>query len=166
MEKLEYKIVDVEEIPKEEAISPPLDDLMALYSVIQKMEMICRDSNGIGLSAFQIGLPWKLFVIDRGSYFEYLINADYEPVSQEQVISLEACLSLVKNKHLQHFRVERYKSVRVRAKRLVIESDELKLLDVDFTTSNDIYNIVYQHEIDHQRGVLISDIGEEIEVYR
>jgi peptide deformylase len=39
---------------------------------------------------------------------------------------------------------------------------KLELQDVNFETESDIYNVVYQHEIDHVRGILLYDIGQEI----
>ena len=78
--------------------------------------------------------------------------------------SIEGCLSL-KNKEgsLRFFKVKRYKKVRVTGKMLLTDKD-LKLIDLDKELDG-LMGTVYQHEIDHHRGILISDIGEELHLY-
>jgi peptide deformylase len=159
------KIVPVDQIPKpEEIVDVPTDDLMKVYKVCNELEQACKLESGIGLSAVQVGIPWRLFVVDGSDGFEYLVNCDYEAVVNEKAFSVEGCLSLrTKEGNLRYFKVNRFKKVRIRGK-ILDSHKELELKDIDYTTQVNIYNVVYQHEIDHQNGILISEIGEEIQV--
>ena len=53
-------LVPVDLIPK--AIDTPTDDLMSLFRLVNKMEKLCHDEKGVGLSAVQVGIPWNLFM--------------------------------------------------------------------------------------------------------
>jgi len=160
------QIVPVEKIPQAEEV--PLDDLLGIFRVCTQMMKVCLENDGIGLSAAQVGLPWKLFIVLRSDrkenfHYEYLLNCEYEGEG-EKTKSIEGCLSLRDaDGNLRRFEVERFSKIRVRGKRLVVEP-ELTVEDVDIVLDG-LYAIVYQHEIDHQRGVLISDIGKEIELF-
>lgn len=160
------EIVPLESIPKQTE-KVPASDLVGILKICHQMEELCRKSNGAGLSAVQVGLPWKLFVGRKegnSSDFQYLLNCSYEPVGEERIISHEGCLSLrMKDDSLRTFRVERYKAVRVTGQRLT-SSGKLELVDVDMV-AEDWWATMYQHEIDHQNGILISDIGQEIGIH-
>jgi peptide deformylase len=74
----------------------PLDNLIPLFRVCTQMERLCTDSDGIGLSAVQVGIPWKLYIIlnRRTDTYEYFIDCEYEGIGEKQT-SLEGCLSCV-----------------------------------------------------------------------
>lgn len=160
---MKLQIVPVADIPKGEPV--PLNDLMKVYKTCQAMERLCIEEHGIGLSAVQVGIPWNLFIWnDKEGGFRYFINCEYEGQGDKQN-SIEGCLSLKRpNGKFRQFEVQRFDVVKMTGKELLYEN-ELKLVDVD-ATLNDIYAVVAQHEIDHQNGILISDIGQEIEIYR
>lgn len=169
------KIVPVEKIPALADIQDvPIDDLMAVYKVCLRMEMICEHETGIGLSAVQIGIPWKLFIV-RGNNtskyspldkYAYFLNCSYEPVGDERFESLEGCLSLrAEDGRLRHFQVERSKKIRLTGWRLVV-GKELSLVPIDDEVDFHEQSVVFSHEIDHHRGVLISEIGKEVFVWR
>jgi peptide deformylase len=80
---------------------------------------------------------------------------------------VEGCLSLrAADGSLRYWLVERPKRVRVRGLKLRPhpETFRLEFADIDFVEDHRVYSVVYAHEIDHQNGVLISDIGQEIEL--
>ena len=160
-------LVEVSEIPTVENIEDvPLDNLMDVYKVCQDMETICTESHGIGISAVQVGIPWKLFLVKSPAGFEYYINCDYEPVEDAQkVIHVEGCLSLQNMEGFRHFLVERYDHVRVRGLQL-LDIGGLSTKDVDEVVNFHELGAVFQHEIDHHKGVLISDIGKEVYLRR
>jgi peptide deformylase len=64
---------------------------------------------------------------------------------------------------LRRFEVQRYPSVKVTGHKLTIDDSGLKIIPVD-KNSDGIEAVVHQHEIDHHRGVLISDIGKVVEL--
>lgn len=130
------------------------------------MEQICTAQNGIGLSAVQVGIPWKLFIVQRGAGYEYYIDCEYNGTGCKGK-SIEGCLSLRDAQgHLRRFEVERHETVTVTGKRLKIsDSPSLVLEDVN-QTEKGLYAVVFAHEIDHQNDILISDIGTEVELTR
>lgn len=159
------EIVPVDRIPV--AQSTPTDNLMDLYKVCQKMEVVCEANKGIGLSAVQVGIPWKLFIYKKpdGKY-AYMVNCEYKSPDGEKADSIEGCLSLRRvDGTLRHFRVKRFRSVQMTGHQLVV-GDKLQLEPVEITEADNIYAVVLQHEIDHFLGRerMIDQIGEELEV--
>jgi len=156
-------IVPIADIPQ--AVDVPVDNLLAIYRSITQMEQLCTAQQGIGLSAVQVGIPWKLFIVQRGIGYEYYINCEYNGIGEKQM-SIEGCLSLRDSQgELRRFEVERYSSILVKGKQLKIsESSSLVLEDVN-RVEHDLYAVVFQHEIDHffRREKMIDVIGAEIE---
>lgn len=145
------------------AAETPINDLMLLFRLANKMEKICIDEKGIGLSAVQVGVPWNFFIFQkRGSIFDYYVNCTYKG-SGQKIKSVEGCLS-IKNSEgkCRLFEVERYEKVHVKGKQLIVSGVGLVLNDIDFTVTG-FQSIVMQHEIDHSNGILIS-VGREIEI--
>ncbi len=168
-------IVEVNQIPKvEEVVDVPLDDPIAVYKVCQKMREVCEKENGIGLSAVQVGIPWKLFLvkgdgtcpfIPEGGY-GYFANTEYEATSDKQVVSLEGCLSIrSQDGQLRSFQVSRHQKIILNGfYKLDFDSSiEFRPFDEGLDVANE--GVVFQHEIDHQRGLLISNIGQEVFVW-
>jgi peptide deformylase len=164
-------IVEASQIPaKESIVDVPLDSPIEVYRVCQQLEEICNRENGIGISAVQVGLPWKLFLvrgdgtcslIPEGKY-GYFVNCEYEPITEEKLVSLEGCLSLRSpDGRLRSFQVNRYTKIRLFGYRLCLDNS-LKFDIVDAPVDYTEEGIVFQHEIDHHRGILISDIGKEL----
>jgi peptide deformylase len=161
------KIVPPNEIPNtSEIVNTPTESLIKLFAAFQEMKLLCIDDNGIGLSAVQVGIPWKAFVAlypEQGEA-RYLIDCEYEGLG-DKVDSVEGCLSLKDSSgNLQRYLVSRFEKIRIKGKELLTEGN-LSLSDVDEEIEG-YYAIVYQHEIDHHRGVLISDIGQEIAAWQ
>jgi peptide deformylase len=158
-------IVPVADIP--EAMDVPVDNLLSVFRTITQMEQLCTAQAGIGLSAVQVGIPWKLFIVQRGDGYEYYINCEYNGIGEKQK-SIEGCLSLRDSQgNLRRFEVDRFSSIAVKGKQLKISSDSPSLVldDVD-RIEHGLYAVVFQHEIDHHSDVLISDIGTEVELTR
>jgi peptide deformylase len=159
------EIVPIEDIPKD-VVDVPTSNLMTVYKTCLEMEQVCRKNQGIGLSAVQVGIPWKLFVVDRGTFptskFEYYLDCSYEPIDNRVQHTIEGCLSLRNEKGSRQFQVERYVEVRVTGKQLIAD-DNLEVKEVDMTLK-DVPSIVFQHEIDHQNQILISS-GTEMEIW-
>lgn len=156
------RIVAVADIPK--AMDVPLDNLMTIFRLCNKMEKICDDNDGIGLSANQVGVPWKLFIIKRNRNFEYYVNCDYVG-DGEKIKSVEGCLSLRNDSgEFRRFEVERFSKIKLSGKQLIISGmPSLVLHDVN-REEKDLFAVVFQHEIDHGFDKLISDIGKEVEI--
>jgi peptide deformylase len=155
-------LVAVDEIPLAQDV--PTHDLIALFCVCTQMEQLCEQEKGIGLSAAQVGIPWKLFVVRRDVGYEYYINCEYFSHGELRKF-IEGCLSLKNSQdELRRFELERHSSIRLKGQQLKVTNvPSLILEDIDRIES-DLYAAVFQHEIDYQNGILISNIGREIEI--
>lgn len=156
------KIVPLDEIPTGDYHTPK-DNLMLLYSTAKRMEELCNSKGGIGLAAAQVGLPWNLFVYwsnypEIPKNFSYMVDCEYYS-SGDQFLSIEGCLSLGQKR----FQLERYESILVEGKELVIKDDSLVLQDLK-KEFKDTSAVVIQHEIDHKYGreKMIDVIGKRI----
>jgi peptide deformylase len=129
------------------------------------MQILCSVKNGYGLSAVQCGIPLKIFVTNDGtSHFRTFIDCEYKGFDDKKN-SLEGCLSL-KNTDgsIKRFMVPRYENIHVTGYEIFINSVDKKFEKIDGEFSG-ISSIIMQHEIDHYNGVLIRDIGQEVEVF-
>ena len=170
-----YGIVEVDKIPtKESIVAVPIDNTMQVYKICIALKELCEKESGIGISAVQVGIPWKLFLvkgdgtcplIPKGE-FGYFINCEYDKTTDtKQVVSLEGCLSLRSpDGRLRSFQVERQYKIRLYGLQLMVEdSIYFKNIDVEVDVMQE--GIVFQHEVDHHRGILVSDIGKEVFVW-
>jgi len=106
--------------------------------------------HGIGLSAPQMGLPFRMFVMGRKGFNHAFagFNPKALSVSENREEADESCLSIPGIKVL----VDRADSVYVQY------SDVTgKQVERMFTG---IYARIFQHEMNHLHGILITDIGE------
>ncbi len=170
-----FVIVEPSNIPALNLITDvPMEDPIKVLKVCQKLQELCEKEHGIGISAVQVGIPWKLFLV-RGDgtcplvpdkEFGYFINCSYEAVTNtEQVVSLEGCLSLrSEDGRLRSFQVNRYKDIVIKGFQL-LTSDSILFKEFSIPISFMQEGIVFQHEIDHHLGILVSDIGKELFVW-
>jgi peptide deformylase len=154
-------VVSIENIPELARIIPtPLFEPMAVYKIAQQMMTICEAQNGIGLSAVQVGIPWQFFIVKFPHGYELFSDCVYVPAVPEKKTSVEGCLSLPGLR----FVVERYPQVRVTGKRLASPTGDLVIENYDQEWQG-LFSVVFQHEIDHQLGILISQIGKPLDVW-
>ncbi len=166
MEQL--SIVPVDKIPKE-VTDCPTDNLLQVYKTCLQMALLCVKENGIGLSAVQVGIPWRLFIVryvENGKdRFRFFLNSRYTALTEDKEKSLEGCLSLRNAAgEFRRFQVDRYTNIKVEGQELRPDLN-LRVEQVSLEPK-DFYRNVFQHEIDHQNLVLISDIGVEFEVWK
>jgi peptide deformylase len=160
------EIVAANKIPK--AIDTPLNDLIKIYNTCLEMQVVCIRENGVGLSAVQVGIPWKLFIIrkDNTNLFDFFVNCEYFPIADSsKFLSTEGCLSLRnKNGKLRRFVIERYDKINLRGKKLIAGQKNPELVEIN-ATYDGVSGIICQHETDHHFGILISDKGKEINLF-
>jgi peptide deformylase len=122
----------------------------ALRRTVREMFDLMYTARGVGLAANQVGLPYRLFVINPTAEPE---EADEEFVfinpeivrRNGSVEGEEGCLSLP----------DLYGQVR-RAEEIVVEAFDLEGREFSMTLS-DLPGRVVQHETDHLDGVLFTD---------
>lgn len=164
------QIVPVEQIPSS-VQDCPTDNLVELYNICMTMQKVCDENNGIGLSAVQLGIPYKLFVIKKkdATFFEgaygWFVNCEYAPTKKaKRIDSIEGCLSIKDSSgELRFFELKRYDEVRLTGKLLQVkEPANLALVDIDCVLDGQQQSVAFQHEIDHHHMILISQLGNEV----
>jgi peptide deformylase len=149
------KIVLPEEA-KVQAQPIPEDNLLEIYKLGLLMKQICETANGIGLSAVQLGIPWQLFIVKiKKEVYDFFVNCSYEGVGAK-TLSIEGCLTLSGGR--ERYKLDRFKKIRLKGKQLESQGGKLVLSEID-TYVEKFKAVVIQHEIDHQQGILISDVG-------
>lgn len=110
-----------------------------------KMFKIMNNNNGVGLAAPQVGLNIRMFVWNRNGCDHVIWNPVFSWISKNYIESIEGCLSLP--------------GVSVNIKRAVssaITGINLKCRPIRFE-GNSIETQIWQHEIEHLDGKLITD---------
>ena len=166
-------IVEVSAIPSVDQVTDvPLDDPAAVYNVCQDMRLVCEREHGIGLSAVQVGIPWKLFLVKGDGTCPlvpkgecgYFANTEYTSTTEEQVMSLEGCLSIrSEDGQLRSFQVMRHQEILLNG--LKFDITKMVFDKVEEKLNVEQEGVVFQHEIDHHHGILISEIGKEVFVW-
>lgn len=120
-----------------------VDDDLSFIDELKKVLSV--HSNGVGLSAPQIGINKRAIVFDshKSGRYKVMINPEIIEESNEKKVDSEGCLSYPKIYTL----VERAKSVKV--KYLTADLKECVENYADFEAR------IVQHEIDHLRGECI-----------
>jgi len=120
-----------------------------LHALVARMRRVMRKANGIGLSANQIGLPYRLFVAavpdkDGNLKFYSFLNPEIQK-SGEDVLMEEGCLSVP----LIYGEVPRPAQVTVTGLDKNGKPQKVKAWG--------LLARVFQHEIDHLNGNLFVD---------
>ncbi len=126
-----------------------------IQDLILRMKRIMRAANGIGLSANQIGLNYRVFVAevpdpDGGTKFYAVFNPTIEKISEKKVPLEEGCLSIPG----QYGEVERLERVTVRGFDKNGKAVKIKAWG--------LLAHIFQHEIDHLEGKLFIDRAKKI----
>jgi len=118
-----------------------------LAQLIERLEHLLHDANGLGLAATQIGVLQRVFVFQPSPEAEprALVNPQVVATSDERLSDEEGCLSL----QGVVIPVERHERVTVEAKSPSGEDVRLELEGLPAR--------VAQHELDHLDGILILD---------
>ena len=125
-------------------------NMKQLEEIVNKMGETMEEHKGVGISAIQVGLPYRIFLAGPHDSPELVMNPKILEKSPFMKADWEGCLScpntMVKVKRAKSITLE-YTSVRegkfVKVKR--------KFTDFDAR--------VVQHELDHLNGFLIIDRG-------
>ncbi|WGH25115.1 MAG: peptide deformylase [Candidatus Shikimatogenerans bostrichidophilus] len=116
-----------------------------LIELINNMYDTMYYYNGIGLSAPQIGLNIRLFIIGLNKLKMIFINPKIIKYSEKKIINKEGCLS-IPNLYVP---IIRNKIIYVKYYNSFWEKKKIKL--------KNLLSVVFQHEYDHLKGKLILD---------
>ena len=126
-----------------------------ITDLILRMRRIMRKANGIGLSANQIGLDLKMFIVEvpdaqGGLKFYAVFNPNIEKIGEEVAVFEEGCLSIP----------GKWGDVS-RAGRIVVNGFDKNGKPVKIKAWG-LLARAFQHEIDHLNGKLFIDRAEKI----
>ncbi len=115
------------------------------WEAAQCLRQAFAQVEGLGLAATQLGLPFRVILVEIGGQQRVLINPQIVACSAERVVESEGCLSFP---GLQAG-VARAAAVKVKAYHEDGTSVELNLEELEAR--------LLQHEVDHLDGVLFVD---------
>ncbi|MBI4193398.1 MAG: peptide deformylase [Candidatus Colwellbacteria bacterium] len=113
--------------------------------VVQQMRSVMERAEGVGLSANQVGLSWRLFVARDERKFYAVFNPVIVKTAKAKVAREEGCLS-----------IPRALVTVPRAERVTLEGSDRRGRKVRLAAKGFLAR-VFQHEIDHLNGKLITD---------
>ena len=122
----------------------------ALSGFTHNMLRYMKRYKGIGLAAPQIGVLYRVIVLDINNTAHELANPEIVSSTFDIDTKMEGCLSLPDT----CYNVERNFQIEIRAR----NSNGKKL----FFKAEGLFARVIQHEIDHLNGVLICDVGTRV----
>lgn len=140
-------VVSTDPILRSKCQEIPKNEFADCQTVGEMMFEVMKGRNGVGLAGPQIGIPYKIFVMNATKPV-IVLNPEILNRSERKTIFEEGCLSLPGIK----IEVERPKSVKVK---FWEPSGKENILLYDGWTAR-----VFQHEFDHLLGILI-DIKKE-----
>jgi peptide deformylase len=118
----------------------------AVSALIESMKLTMRAENGIGISAIQVGVPLRIFLVElRDGSVRSFINPTILTKSEEMISTQEGCLSFPGI----FGRVDRHESVTIAALDETMAYYELELHGID--------SVCAQHELDHLNGITFYD---------
>ena len=118
-----------------------------VQAIVPRMMELMFQSNGAGLAAPQVGLPWRVFVtLDPGNEGKAIawLNPELEFLDSPIEVEDEGCLSL------PGITVEVRRPAHIRLTALALDGSPIECTDESLFR-------VAQHEYDHLDGVLIID---------
>lgn len=116
--------------------------------ILDMKDTLRNTSQGIGLSAIQVGEPKRMFVINYGNTITTYINPIISK-AKRLVMSIEGCLSCPG----KEFIMPRYDEIEVFYQNPLGKAFSVRM--------RGLVAKVFQHEYDHLSGVIISDAGLE-----
>ena len=118
-----------------------------LYGVLSENPM------ALGVAAQQVGFDLNIFIAVIRGETQLFINPEYRMIKPTKYTFKydEGCLSIPNEKYT----VKRCSVIKARWQNEYLKWQELRLTDLDA--------VVFQHEKDHLKGILISDIGLKID---
>ena len=116
-----------------------------IKDMVKEMRKTMRLGEGVGLSANQVGLEWRMFVAQYKNYFYAIFNPVITKASAKKISLEEGCLSLP----------EFFKEIE-RPEAIIIEGLDQNGKKLRIKAGG-VMARVFQHETDHLNGKLITD---------
>ena len=120
-------------------------DPKEIKETVSEMRKLMKVSQGVGLSANQAGLDWRMFVAEYRNKFYVMFNPVITKKSEETSTLEEGCLSVPE----EYVETERSEIITIEA--LDRKGKKVKI------RAFGILARIFQHETDHLNGKLITD---------
>ena len=140
---------DIEEFKKQEKIG--------VTEFCNNMFETMKNYGGIGLSANQVGKPYRMFVmgdnlnINKGQKW-VCINPEITNISKETIRYKEGCLTFP----ILFLDIERPQKVKVK-----YLNEQLETVEEEF---DGIVSRCYQHELDHMQGTVFTELVSKLKL--
>ena len=140
---------DIEEFKKQEKIG--------VTEFCNNMFETMKNYGGIGLSANQVGKPYRMFVmgdnvnINKGQKW-VCINPEITNISKETIRYKEGCLTFP----FLFLDIERPQKIKVK-----YLNEQLETVEEEF---DGIVSICYQHELDHMQGTVFTELVSKLKL--
>ncbi|MFH1188472.1 MAG: peptide deformylase [bacterium] len=131
-------------VPQFDFSTHTTEEVRALVQLLRQ-ELRLTAGSGVGLSANQIGLSDRVFIVQYNKKFYTIFNPEIIKMSQKIVIDEEGCLS-IPNTYIDVPRAERIT--------IVGYGQNGKKTKIN---ASDVLARIFQHETDHLNGILIID---------
>jgi peptide deformylase len=116
-----------------------------IRDTVSEMRKIMKQNDGVGLSANQVGLNWRMFIAEYNKKLYVIVNPKITKTSKEIEILEEGCLS-VPDKFIEIPRPES----------IIMEACDQRGKKIKIKAFGVLARI-FQHETDHLNGKLITD---------
>jgi len=118
----------------------------SIKNLVDNMWATLLYHGGRGLSANQVGYDKRIMIILGKKFKDVLINPEISSKSKKTFSFREGCLSLPNI----------YKDIKARNKKIKVSYLSLTSEKKECTLSN-IDSVIFQHELDHLNGILLTD---------
>jgi peptide deformylase len=139
--------------PKLREISKYVMDLTEVEALANQMfETLKAYPNGVALAAIQVGVPVRMFIIRKGLAAKHkihhtIVNPIWKPLSQLKQVN-EGCLSF-----------EGVTENKMRYLAIAVTYTTTTGKEVKKTITDPLIAQIFQHEIEHFDGILLTDKG-------
>ncbi len=116
-----------------------------IRKIVSEMRKTMKLNDGVGLSANQVGLDWRMFVAEYNKKFYVIFNPQITKKSDDMEVLEEGCLSVPD----AFVEIARPKSVTLEGNDRSGKKVKIKAFGV--------LARIFQHETDHLNGKLITD---------
>ena len=129
-----------------------------LQTLIDDMIETMRGEPGVGLAANQVGVSWRVIVVEYGDEEDedvpprlyVVVNPEFTRLSKEMIVDTEACLSIPGYAG----NVERYESLTVKGLNRRGQPVAIK--------AKGWLARIFQHEVDHLDGIVFTDRADTV----
>jgi len=118
-----------------------------IRDTVSEMRKVMKANGGVGLSANQVGLNWRMFIAEYNKKLYVVFNPRITKKSKKVEVLEEGCLSVP----------DKYVEI-PRAESIVMETNDRQGKKIKIKVFSVLARI-FQHETDHLNGKLITDYG-------